>query len=822
MGDMKISTSVTSFQLLLLIVFSLYSFSAGAQKSVRQIEIHSGWGGLGSAQNADVIIRKDKSTFVRDGKRVDTALVQALVDALEAPHIAKPEMANLGITPGWLKEHLATVHPHAFVQGTPTTENQKALFAVSFTDTELIAKVIPRVFSYWKTDDYPYVKVEVSFEDGSKITVQSNSNYVYMLPWTFDEKEDKDYNADISRAVSALLPLKTVNKVRLTGEELPEQLTDAVMGSIETEWNLRGADDLVSDALKVLRQSYEVVATEIGPWHHPEYGTATYKGEPEEMNLHATLHKSTFPANLTNALVLREVKKKVEGIDEFLKTGSKYEALPLSIPWLSQYIQDNPKIPVRISYVQGLSFGNKAMRTFAADMKAHGREDLIEPVRAQQAQIVLLITGMRYFESYWLLFPDKHMMLWRYGGPTGLLKWKEEDFPPGQCAEYQSNYGGCSGREVTPDGALAPLHSPRDQECMAKYRSSSPSVQPQTDHLFPVMDHGHGGFIDGTGKVIIPLCFEAVGDFSEGLARFERDKSWGYIDTTGTVIIEPKFPWAEEFSEGLARVQVTGSQLGYDSRWGFIDKTGKVIIAPNYPETYGGKSNIGSDDKGDAFHDGLAKIEIEDKSGPHRSGFIDTTGKVRIPPRFTYAYPFSEGLAAATESPTGGDGWGYIDTTGNWAIAPQFEWGSSFHEGLAPVKRRQNCGYINPKGDFVLQPPMLLEETDCATVWDGFSEGLARWRFGKKYGFIDYAGKTVIQPRFDMADQFSKGLAAVRIGSKWGYIDKTGTMVIKLNDIMSAEPYHHGLAFVRTTDSRYGYIDKAGNYVWKPTFLYVQ
>ena len=59
---------------------------------------------------------------------------------------------------------------------------------------------------------------------------------------------------------------------------------------------------------------------------------------------------------------------------------------------------------------------------------------------------------------------------------------------------------------------------------------------------------------------------------------------------------------------------------------------------------FGGKNNIGGDDQEDAFHDGLAKIEVDNKTG-----FIDKTGKVVIPAEFTYAYPFSEGLAAVTK-----------------------------------------------------------------------------------------------------------------------------------------------------------------------------
>ncbi len=443
------------------------------------------------------------------------------------------------------------------------------------------------------------------------------------------------------------------------------------------------------------------------------------------------------------------------------------------------------------------------------------RPDLIEQLRGKKEEAVLLIVGNTYSETYWILFPDKHMLLWRYGGVSGLLKWSPSDFSSGECAEYKENFGGCSGREITPDGTLTPEHAPRDQECMTTATGTNRPNSREGDHLFPVEDRGRGGFIDQNGRIMIPMCFDAVGDFSEGLARFERDKKWGYIDMTGKVVIEPRFPWAQEFSEGLARVQVSGLQLGANAKWGFIDKTGSVVIDERQETSVGEHSNIGSDDQESAFRDGLAVIEVGGKKG-----YIDKTGKIAIPTEFTYVYPFSEGMAAVTKSASGDDGWGYIDKTGKWLIDPQFEWGSSFNQGLAPVNRKHNCGYVNTTGTMVLQPPVSTGETDCATVWGDFVEGLSRWKFGKKYGYIDRNGKIVIKPRFDLTFHFSEGMAAVVIGGKWGYIDTTGKLVIEPMTAMRAEDFHHGLAFVSTKDGKYGYIDKTGKYVWTPTLLY--
>ena len=175
------------------------------------------------------------------------------------------------------------------------------------------------------------------------------------------------------------------------------------------------------------------------------------------MNLLAAVRKSNFLPNLTDALVLRYADKKVEGVDEFLKSAAKYEDLALSVPWLTDYIRNNPLAAVRILYIHGKSFGAKAMGVFAADMKRLNRDDLIEQVKSQQAGIALLLITDTNTESNWLLFPDKHMMLWRYDGSSRLLKWTPEDFRKSECSDSLMLHPiVCSGQEITAEGMLAP------------------------------------------------------------------------------------------------------------------------------------------------------------------------------------------------------------------------------------------------------------------------------------------------------------------------------------------------------------------------------
>src|SRR5215467_1638725 len=96
----------------------------------------------------------------------------------------------------------------------------------------------------------------------------------------------------------------------------------------------------------------------------------------------------------------------------------------------------------------------------------------------------------------------------------------------------------------------------------------------RTAPLFIVYKEDRCGFIDRTGKVVVPLTFSSCEDFSEDYAPVEVGSKWGFIDRNGELTIAPQFDevrWS--FAEGVAAVR-----LG--QKWGYIDKTGEFIIAP--------------------------------------------------------------------------------------------------------------------------------------------------------------------------------------------------------------------------------------------------
>jgi hypothetical protein len=95
--------------------------------------------------------------------------------------------------------------------------------------------------------------------------------------------------------------------------------------------------------------------------------------------------------------------------------------------------------------------------------------------------------------------------------------------------------------------------------------------------------------------------------------------------------------------------------------------------------------------------------------------------------------------------------------------------------------------------------------------------GLYRRIVNGKAGFMDRAGKMVIQPQFDDAQDFSEGLAAVRVGNRSGYIDKTGKLAIT-PQFDFAGIFQHQRAAVCLSSGRCGFIDTNGKYLSNPTY----
>ena len=123
------------------------------------------------------------------------------------------------------------------------TASQRALLTNTLKDRQKIERIVPALFSHVRMDDYPRATGEVTFDDGAKLTAETDSYYPFMLPWSLGVQRGQTYNADISRAVADLLGKKSPNKDRLGGSTFAYELVETTKRSIEREWNLLGSED---------------------------------------------------------------------------------------------------------------------------------------------------------------------------------------------------------------------------------------------------------------------------------------------------------------------------------------------------------------------------------------------------------------------------------------------------------------------------------------------------------------------------------------------------------------------------------------------------
>jgi hypothetical protein len=107
----------------------------------------------------------------------------------------------------------------------------------------------------------------------------------------------------------------------------------------------------------------------------------------------------------------------------------------------------------------------------------------------------------------------------------------------------------------------------------------------------------------------LELLEDVVAPFAEGRGAIRMNGVWGYVDRSGRMVIPPQFEWSRQFSEGVV------SATDKDHREGYIDLQGKWAIAPQFDAAF-------------SFVNGVAAVY-----DGHKTYGIDHSGRRVIEPR---------------------------------------------------------------------------------------------------------------------------------------------------------------------------------------------
>lgn len=302
------------------------------------------------------------------------------------------------------------------------------------------------------------------------------------------------------------------------------------------------------------------------------------------------------------------------------------------------------------------------------------------------------------------------------------------------------------------------------------------------------------GFANKQGEIVIEPQFSRPGKFHQGVYPASKDGKYGYINTKGEWVIEPQFLMATEFREGYALVIDNPEALDDPKQriYKLIDGCGNVVF--NVPEG----SNCWP------VCDGMIPTWTQDG----RLVVYSTSGDVLFDieadlfdgDESTY-WVFFEGLMAVCKD----EKWGYINTKGEWVIEPRYERADYFVGGIAQVEVDGKAGYVDKNGNFVIEPQYEYG-------YDDPSEGLIGVTSDTWSGYIDLSGNQVIDLsayEWVLMQEFTNGVATISTNNGYGLIDKNGNYIVSPS-YQRISRFNCGLASFETNDRRYGYLDSTG------------
>ena len=131
-----------------------------------------------------------------------------------------------------------------------------------------------------------------------------------------------------------------------------------------------------------------------------------------------------------------------------------------------------------------------------------------------------------------------------------------------------------------------------------------------------VRNNGKAGIMNENGEIVIPIEYDNVLDYKNGMFTAEKSNKWGIIDTENKIIIPFEYGRIRHFENDLALITNKGT--------GYINKESEIVIEPQY------SFNLSGD-----FFNGIALVKKDNKYG-----YINKNNKIVIPIIYDNALPF--------------------------------------------------------------------------------------------------------------------------------------------------------------------------------------
>ncbi len=216
---------------------------------------------------------------------------------------------------------------------------------------------------------------------------------------------------------------------------------------------------------------------------------------------------------------------------------------------------------------------------------------------------------------------------------------------------------------------------------------------------FRITVDNKSGIINGKGEEILPIEYDQILPFYQGMAAIQKNRLWGYMDEAAKITIPIQYQRADDFrQDNSAYVVFPDGKTDYVSRK--ISPEAAALRRNPFEVT-----SVNGYRSFDICENGWYRVTITggDKryKVPANKKYVvyfkrDST--LVFAKYFEDAGFFKNGITYARD----GKLFGFIDTLGNWKIKPQYTSAKDFVNGVAPVSKDGRYGIINSKGETIV------------------------------------------------------------------------------------------------------------------------
>jgi len=331
------------------------------------------------------------------------------------------------------------------------------------------------------------------------------------------------------------------------------------------------------------------------------------------------------------------------------------------------------------------------------------------------------------------------------------------------------------------------------------------------NHMYyPFSENNLFGFIDSSGKVMIPAIYDDVSFFQDGIAIVTKNGKSGLINKRNELIVGFDFDQIYEFHNDFAIVMVSDS-------FGVINRIGSFVFPLIYRdilmlnnELIAAKNEIGfsiynldGKEKSEILYQDIKQFDVNHfiVQVGDSIGLLNSSLELKIPIIYEAIAPIKDSIFSYQL-----DGKkGLISNSGRIISPAVYDDFSNYNEHSKTIiaKFGLKIYHLNLDGTKFISTafeyfPKALENAH-------FYEGHAIFFKNKKYGIINTQGNVILKPTFTSLGKVSAFIPVTKAG-KWGFMNIKGTMILEYK-FTAIEPFYD-LGFIVELD---GFIGLLGN-----------